>query len=242
MAVSIVVIITWGKVLHSIYESDRTPPPRPASSESKGQNPKGPSEWVMKEYALRKNETKETTKKRFGTQEKELGDRYKAKKKDLESRKKGEGGKYILKKSDERRKDLVDLKKMLEARKLDPIGLEKDPWWMMSPKKEKEEVQKKIKDGKAKKGEEEAQVKGGGKLTMADKIRKALLGNVMAVSIKKEKNKTLSPTQGTSMPEVEAVQSVAARGPGWEVAPPATGVDLAKSAGVAEALARGMGK
>lgn len=200
----------------------------------------------MKEYGLRKKESKDATKERFKSQEKELSEKYRIKKKTMEGEGKGdEYEKYILKKSGERRKDLVDLKKMLDAKKLEPVGLEKDPGWMIKTKGSKSGNETEAKDEG--KGEGEGKGKGEGKkkdevvgkLTMGDKIRKALLGNVMAGSIKKEKAKAPS----TSVPEVVAVQPVAARGPGWEVADtPAAEVALAKSAGAAEALARGMGK
>ena len=199
----------------------------------------------MKEYGLRKKETKEITKERFKLAEKELTEKYKKKKKTMEAEnKKDEYEKFILKKSAERRKDVEDLKKMLEAKTIEPVGLDKDPGWMIKAKGSEAGDEAKVaaeedkSDGKNNdKDKKKDEVVG--KLTMGDKIRKALLGNVMTGSIKKDKAKPPS----TPVPEVVTIQPVAARGPGWEVADtPAAGVALAKSAGAAEALARGMGK
>jgi hypothetical protein len=145
--------------------------------------------------------------------------------------------KYIVSKSKERKKDLESLKKMLGAKKLEPVGLDKVPGWYVEPKSGvepvKEEVVKETKTTTTtKETKVKAKTKKPGELTMGDKIRNAILGKTLAEGRKRERS---------AAPPVAAA-AVAPRGPGWEVADPTSGVVLAQSAGNAEALARGMGK
>jgi hypothetical protein len=162
-----------------------------------------------------------------------LSKEYGGKKKELS---KEDYEKYIVSKSKERKKDLESLKKMLGAKKLEPVGLDKVAGWYVEPEFNKEdqaevEVVKETKTETTTKKETKVKVKKPGELTMGDRIRNAILGKTLAEGRKKERAAT-----------PPSVAAVAPRGPGWEVADPTSGVVLAQSAGNAEALARGMGK
>lgn len=247
LAITAVSIIVLGKVLRAVYESDRAPRSSSASSRqpsSRGVT-SGPSKWVQKEYTARKGEKPDETKARFKKQEEALAAKYKEKKK---SEKKEDYERYIIKKSDERRRDVEKLKKMLEGKKLEPIGLDKDPGWMVKSKSKDKDTDKgkhkskgddeekgKVDGKKAK--DEEKKVKHPEGMTMRDKIRVALLGRTMAESMKKDKAKP------TPTPPAATIQAVPQKGRGWQVADsPAANAALAQSAGNAEALAKGMGK
>jgi hypothetical protein len=226
---------------------ERTTRPQPPSSSKK------PSAWVTKEYESRKKEkdTPDVTKKRFKEEEDKLVKRYEVKKKELDK----EGyEKYIEGKSRERDKDLRELKKMLEKKGIEPVGLDKLPKWYIKPKKSSD-------DGKKEAERAETKVPspgpstGTGTGTMADKIKSALLGKTLSAARKKDKQKEKEGGGGggqavvmapgaTAAPSSSAeVTAMPARGPGWEVSQdPSTAVGLAKSAGNAEAMARGLGR
>jgi len=154
--------------------------------------------------------------------------------------------KYVENKSKERKKDLEMLKKMLKNKGLEPVGLDVVPDWYVDPDPVPE-----VKEPKATKTEvkvekkKEVKVADPAKLTMGDKIRQTLLGKNLAAARKREKASATSAAvimaPGTAVDP--AVAAVPERGPGWEVASdPTTAAGLAKSAGNAEALARGMGR
>jgi hypothetical protein len=228
-------IVITGKVLQGIYESDEPPSTSKTSSRPSGASSK-PSAWVTHEYEARKKEatSPDETKTRYKKEEAALSKEYGGKKKELS---KEDYEKYIVSKSKERKKDLESLKKMLGAKKLEPVGLDKVAGWYVEPEFNKEdqaevEVVKETKTETTTKKETKVKVKKPGELTMGDKIRNAILGKTLAEGRKRERS---------AAPPVAAA-AVAPRGPGWEVADPTSGVVLAQSAGNAEALARGMGK
>jgi hypothetical protein len=157
----------------------------------------------------------------------------------------------MIVKCKERKKDLENLKKMLKVKKLEPVGLEDVPPWYVdpdpdtTPAKVTEIKKEEVKVEKTK----EIKVKDPGALTLGDKIRTALLGKTLAGARKKAKVAgpgagAVIMAPGTSVSSaVPAAAAKPERGPGWEVASdPTAGVGLAKSAGNAEALARGMGR
>jgi hypothetical protein len=231
----------------SLQTQERTSRPQPSSSSKK------PTAWVTNEYESRKKEkdTPDVLKKRFKEGEDKLVKKYEGKKKELDK----EGyEKYIEGKSRERDKDLGELKKMLEKKGIEPLGLDKMPKWYIKPKKSSD-------DGK--KEAEKATTKvpspgpgtGTGTGTMADKIKSALLGKTLSAARKKDKQNDREGEGGggqavvmtpgaTAAPSSSAgAAAIPATGPGWEVSQdPSTAVGLAKSAGNAEALARGLGR
>ena len=230
-------IVITGKILQGIYESDK-----PASKSTSTSRPSGssskPSAWVTHEYEARKKEAgkPDETKARYKKEEAALSKKYEGKKKELG---KEDYERYIGVKSKERKKDLESLKKMLVAKKLEPVGLDKVPGWYVEPKAEvdtttKEEVVKETTTTTTTTTKEtKTKVKKPGQMTMADRVRNAILGKTLAESRKRERG---------GAPPNAAAAAVPARGPGWEVADPTSGVVLAQSAGNAEALARGMGR
>lgn len=233
-------IVITGKILKSIYESDSPPvPTRPVSSSSK------PSQWVSNEYESRKKDADEkATLKRFKEEEKVICEKFEKRKEDFKDDEKYK--KYVENKSKERKKDLEMLKKMLKNKGLEPVGLDVVPDWYVDPDPVPE-----VKEPKATKTEvkvekkKEVKVADPAKLTMGDKIRQTLLGKNLAAARKREKASATSAAvimaPGTAVDP--AVAAVPERGPGWEVASdPTTAAGLAKSAGNAEALARGMGR
>ena len=230
-------IVFTGKILQGIYESDEPPSKSTSSSRPSGTSSK-PSAWVTHEYEARKKEAgkPDETKTRYRKEEAALSKKYEGKKKEL---KKEEYEKYIGVKSKERKKDLESLKKMLVAKKLEPVGLDKVPGWYVEPKAEvvtpKDEVieETKTKTTTTKEVKVKTKIKKPGQMTMADRVRNAKLGKTLAESRKRER---------VGAPPSAAATAVPARGPGWEVADPTSGVVLAQSAGNAEALARGMGR
>lgn len=231
-------IVITGKILQGIYESDE-PPSKSTSSSRPSGSPSKPSAWVSREYEARKKEAgkPEETKARYNKEEAALSKKYEGKKKEL---KKEDYEGYIGVKSKERKKDLESLKKMLVAKKLEPVGLDKIPGWYIEPKAEvdtttKEEVvqETKTKTTTTKEVKVKTKVKKPGQMTMADRVRNAILGKTLAESRKRER---------AGAPPSAASAAVPAKGPGWEVADPTSGVVLAQSAGNAEALARGMGR
>lgn len=231
-------IVVTGKILQGIYESDKPPSKSTSSSRPSGSSSK-PSAWVSREYESRKKESgkPDETKARYKKEEAALSKKYEGKKKEL---KKEDYERYIEVKSKERKKDLESLKKMLGAKKLEPVGLDIVPGWYVEPKAEvdtttKEKVVKETTTTTTTttKKETKAKVKKPGQMTMADRVRNAILGKTLAESRKRERAGALPSAAGAAVP---------ARGPGWEVADPTSGVVLAQSAGNAEALARGMGR
>jgi hypothetical protein len=166
---------------------------------------------------------------------------------------------YIERKSKERKKDLEMLKRMLERKKLDPVGLDKVPKWYIAPKdddkskktKSEEEKKEEAKKKEERKEEIKAKVKTGA-TSIGDKIRIALLGKSLAASLKAERPPGSTPAPppevvvmepGTISATPIAAAAVPARGPGWEVSEdPATAAAAASSARKAEALARSLGK
>jgi len=232
-------IVVTGKILRGIYESDKPPSKSTSSSRPSGTSSK-PSAWVSREYEARKKEAgkPDETKTRYKKEEAALSKKYEGKKKEL---KKEEYEKYIGVKSTERKKDLESLKKMLGAKKLEPVGLDKVPEWYVEPKAEVvtpkdeviEETKTKTKTTTTKEVKVKTKVQKPGQMTMADRVRNAILGKTLAESRKRERAGALPSAPAAAVPT---------RGPGWEVADPTSGVVLAQSAGNAEALARGMGR
>lgn len=235
-------IVITGKILKSIYESD-SPPLQTRTSQSSSSSK--PSQWVSAEYEARKKDIDEkATLKRFKEEEKKIVKKFEERKKELDKEK---YEKYMVSKCKERKKDLEMLKKMLKNKKLEPVGLDIVPAWYTDP--DPPEEVKEVKEVKDVKTEVKVEKKAVDptKITMGDKIRTALLGKNLATARKKEKASS-SNSGGVVMMEpgtsvTPAIAAVPERGPGWEVASdPTTSVGLAKSAGNAEALARGMGK
>jgi hypothetical protein len=182
--------------------------------------------------------------KRFKEEEKVICEKFEKRKEDFKDDEKYK--KYVESKCKERKKDLEVLKKMLKNKGLEPIGLDLVPEWYVDPDPipevmKTEESKTEVKEVKKK----EVKVTDPAKLTMGDKIRQALLGKNLAAARKREKAST-TPAAVIMAQETTVTPAVAAvpeRGPGWEVASdPTTTAGLAKSAGNAEALARGMGR
>jgi hypothetical protein len=251
-----VTIVITGKILQGMYESDSPPssssqrPTAPSSSSRK------PSAWVTHEYEERKKEkdTPDITKKRFKEEEDKLIKKYEERKKWFKEKgKEGDWDKYIEGKSRERDKDLKELKKMLEKKGLQGIGLDKNPKWYIKPKgDDKDKAKDKAKDEAEKPEKKAEKAKDPSQTTMAEKIKSALLGKTLAAARKREKQKSAAGAGGQAVimapgttlgPAATPAAVVPERGPGWEVSQdPTTAAGLAKSAGNAEALARGLGR
>jgi hypothetical protein len=182
--------------------------------------------------------------KRFKEEEKVICEKFETRKEGFKDEEKY--NKYVESKCKERKKDLEMLKKMLKNKGLEPVGLDIVPEWYVDPDPilevtKTEESKTEVKEVKKK----EVKVTDPAKLTMGDKIRQALLGKNLAAARKREKASpapaAVIMAPGTSV--TPAIAAVPERGPGWEVASdPTTTAGLAKSAGNAEALARGMGR
>jgi hypothetical protein len=183
--------------------------------------------------------------KRFKAEEKVICEKFVKRKEDFKDDEKYK--KYVESKSKERKKDLEMLKKMLKNKGLEPVGLDIVPEWYVDPDPVTEVTETKgIKTEEVKvEKKKEVKVADPAEMTMGDKIRQALLGKNLAAARNREKTSpapaAVIMAPGTTV--TPAVAAVPERGPGWEVASdPTTTAGLAKSAGNAEALARGMGK
>jgi hypothetical protein len=182
--------------------------------------------------------------KRFKEEEKVICEKFETRKEGFKDEEKYK--KYVESKSKERKKDLEVLKKMLKNKGLEPVGLDIVPEWYVDPDPVPEVTKtEETKTKEVKVDKKEVKVTDPAKLTMGDKIRQTLLGKNLAAARKREKASATPAAvimaPGTSVTPASA--AVPEKGPGWEVASdPTTTAGLAKSAGNAEALARGMGR